>query len=98
MKGTKILAGMMALLLAVSVTACGRSASRESEIPVSSEVSTRETENTEAVEPSEGSGPLVLDEIPEEYLEISNHPGQVMRIDYESNTYDEENRPMDKYA
>lgn len=41
---------------------------------------------------------LTLEEIPDEYLASSDQPGQVVRIDYESNTYDEENRSMDKYA
>lgn len=50
MKGTKILAGMLAMLLAVSVTACRRSEAQEQDTSVPSETDTQETESTEAEE------------------------------------------------
>lgn len=95
MKGIKILAGMLALILAVSVTACGRSEVQED---TPSETTAQETESTEATEAMGENELLTLEEIPDEYLASSDQPGQVVRIDYESNTYDEENRSMDKYA
>ena len=42
--------------------------------------------------------PLKLDEIPADYLESSSQPGRVVRIEYDTNTYDDENRDMHKYA
>lgn len=98
MKGTKILAGMLALLLAVSVTACGRSEAQEQDTAIPAETKTQENESTEAIEAIGETELLTLEKIPDEYLESSDQPGQVVRIDYESNTYNEENRLMDKYA
>lgn len=95
MKGSKTIAGMLALLLAVSVTACGRSETQED---TPSETTAQETENIEGTEAMGETELLTLEEIPDEYLASSDQPGQVVRIDYESNTYDEESRPMDKYA
>lgn len=95
MKGTKILAGILTLTLAVSVTACGRSEDRED---TPSETTAQETESTEVTDAMGKTELLTLEEIPDEYLASSDQPGQVVRIDYASNTYDEENRPMDKYA
>lgn len=100
MKGTKTLAGMLALFLAVSLTACDRPASQETDTsaPAGLAVEAPVQENTEVTVTADEDGLLTLEEIPEEYLESSGQPGQVVRINYDSNTYDEENRPMDKYT
>lgn len=97
MKGTKTLAGMLALLLAVSLAACGRPASQETDASASAGAAAEEApaqENTEETVTAEEGRLLALEEIPEEYLESSGQPGQVVRTSYESNTYNEENRPM----
>lgn len=49
MEGAKIIAGMLALLLAVSVTACGSSQAQEQDTSVPSETNAQETESTEAM-------------------------------------------------
>lgn len=100
MKRTKTLAGILALFLAVSATACDRPASQETDTsaPAGAAAELPVQENTEETVTADEGGLLTLEKIPEEYLESSDQPGQVVRIDYESNTYDEENRPMNKYA
>ena len=101
MKGNKRLAGMLVLFLAVSLVACGRPASQETDTSAPAGAATEEAPAQETMEKmvtADEGGLLTLEEIPEEYLESSSQSGQVVRIDYESNTYDEENRPMNKYA
>lgn len=90
MKTNKVTALILALVLAVSVTACGRTASSEQEKAAVSEINIQEDEAQDEK--------LTLEDITDEYLASSNQPGQVVRIDYESNTYDTENRVMHKYA
>lgn len=80
MKGNKRLAGMLALLLAVSLAACGRSASQETDAsaPIGVATEAPAQENTEETVTADEGGLLALEEIPEEYLESSSQPGQVV--------------------
>lgn len=83
----------------LSLTACGKAPSQEAESVSAAEHMTENTapDNEERTDFSDAA-PLKLEEIPEEYLETSTQPGSVVRIDYETNTYDEANRSMGKYA
>ena len=90
MKNSRIVAAVLSLIIVASMVGCGRSdvsstGTRASDI--------KGNENVKSV-----NEPLRLDEIPDEYLQISDQPGRVVRIDYDSNTYDDENRSMKKYA
>lgn len=80
MKGTKILKGMLALFLAISVTACGRFEVQQQDTSVSSETNMQEAESAEAAESTGTPKLLTLEEIPDKYLEPSDQPGQVVRI------------------
>ena len=62
---------MLALLLAVSLAACGRSASQETDAsaPIGVATEAPAQENTEETVTADEGGLLALEEIPEEYLE-----------------------------
>lgn len=105
MKLSKIPALLLAFSMVLSLAACGESSSQEEEsMSVAERLSTTEhvTESTapDSEEQTDFSdeAPLELEEIPDEYLETSPQPGRVVRIDNETNTYDEVNRSMGKYA
>lgn len=98
MKRNKFLTGVLAVALSISLSACGRLNIQGQEASASAETKEQESESTQMAETMSKNNPLTLEKIPEEYLETSSQPGQVVRIDYKSNTYDEENRQMDKYA
>ena len=99
MKLLKIPALLLALSMVLSLTACGEAPSQEAESVSAAEHMTENAapDNEERTDFSDAA-PLELEKIPEEYLETSTQPGSVVRIDYETNTYDEANRSMGKYA
>lgn len=105
MKLSKIPALLLAFSMVLSLAACGESSSQEEESVSAAEGLSTTEHMTESTAPDSeeqtdfsDAAPLELEEIPEEYLETSTQPGRVVRIDYETNTYDEANRSMGKYA
>lgn len=87
---------IFAFILISSLTACGNTNQKH--------IAQKVSEDTEVERFSQNENekqidiPLKLDEIPAEYLENSEQSGTVVRIDYDTNTYDDENRTMKKYA
>lgn len=95
MKNGRILAAFLSLFIIVSTVGCGQTNDL-----TQSAFDSRDSivSNTENVGLTDENDVLKLDEIPDEYLQTSSQSGQVVRINYDSNTYDDENRYMNKYA
>ena len=92
----KIATFLLSAAMIITMTACG------SKTTVQPATSTPE-QNIQSEPPVQDAAtpldiPLKLDEIPEDYLQTSSQPGRVVRIEYDTNTYDDENRTMHKYA
>lgn len=90
--------GLTALFMAIALVfsvGCGN-AGNGTPAPADTQEPSK-TDETEIVETVDEQ-PLTLEEIPAQYLDASTEPGRVVRLDYETMTYDEENRAMDKYA
>ena len=104
MKRSRIFALLISSAMALYLTGCGNAPSvevsegAELSLPESSYTAASPAEESPTPGVDNGNMPLTLEAIPEEYLEPSAQPGQVVRIDYESSTYDESARDMDKYA
>lgn len=104
MKGRKTKATIWLLVAVSLLTACGRQeiiswGETTAAVAETSEEMQKE-EKTESAADIENTDVqlLSLNELPEEYMEENQQAGQVVRLNYETNTYDEENRYMEKYA
>lgn len=96
MKAVKTIAGTLAIAFMLSGCGSPVSSAAPESIPVQSVLASTASE---AVDTKDATNDLLpRNEIPASYLEPSSQPGQVVRLDYETNTYDETNREMNKYA
>lgn len=89
----KILSAVLSVALMFSMAACSQNYTDGDSIRPSVEENSPAQTNT-----PEEIGILSLREIPEAYLQPCDQAGQVVRLDYTTNTYDAEQRSMEKYA
>ena len=96
MRIQKIAAFLISAAMMITMTACDSKATVQPAASMPEQDVQSEPPIQDAAAPLDI--PLKLDEIPADYLESSSQPGRVVRIEYDTNTYDDENRDMHKYA
>ena len=94
-------------IILIAFSACGQNGTDESTTSADTTLSgTEPTESDDPLPPQTTDEETIdspreehpLDEIPTDYLTETAHGGSVVRLDYESSTYDDENRILSKHA
>lgn len=88
----------LALIWMLFMTACSDNADHSQGKTENSFPAPAPEEKNETSQMQEETGLLMLEEIPDSYLEACRQGGRVERLDYTTNTYDDEQRSMEKYA